>query len=74
MGAVATGTISAIVYLALFGLGALAGMSLLTGVAGMAMLRVAHSTRARSILAGGVGALSMLLGVFWGGPILLRLF
>jgi len=68
------GTISAIVYLALFGLGALAGMSLLTGVAGMAMLRVAHSTRARSILAGGVGALSMLLGVFWGGPILLRLF
>ena len=49
------GTISAIAYLALFGLGALAGMSLITG------------------LAGGVGVFSVLLGVFWGGPILFRL-
>ena len=67
------GTISAIAYLALFGLGALAGMSLLTGLAGVAMLQLAYSPRARSVLAGGVGVFSVLLGVFWGGPILFRL-
>src|SRR5438105_4302435 len=53
--------------------GLLAATSLLTALAGVAMLQLAYSPRARSVLAGGVGVFSVLLGVFWGGPILFRL-
>jgi len=52
-------------YIALFGLGSVAGMALLTGLAGLPLMRVARAPRAAALLLGVAGVLSVGIGGFW---------
>lgn len=52
-------------YIALFGLGSVAGMALLTGLAGLPLMRLARSPRAAALLLGFAGLLSVGVGGFW---------
>lgn len=64
---------SGLVYMLLFGLGSIAGMALLTGLAGWPMRRFAHGLRAQAALSAIAGIVSLVLGVLWGWPLLFRL-
>ncbi len=55
-----------LVYIALFGAGSIAGMALLTGLAGLPLMRVARSPRLASMLLGVTGCVSAMVGVWWG--------
>jgi ABC-type nickel/cobalt efflux system permease component RcnA len=59
-------TTTRIAYMALFGVGSIAGMALLTGLAGWPLMRIGRSRRAASSLAMAAGALSIAFGLFWG--------
>ncbi|HXU01652.1 MAG TPA: hypothetical protein VN903_11705 [Polyangia bacterium] len=63
-----------LVYLALFSAGSIAGMCVLSGLAGWPLARVARNPRAARVLLGTVGAASAALGVISGWPIAGRLF
>lgn len=52
-------------YIALFGLGSVAGMALLTGLAGLPLMRVARTPKAAAVLLGVAGLLSVGVGGFW---------
>jgi hypothetical protein len=60
----------ALLYMALFGLGSVAGMAAVSGLAGAGMHRVIRGARAQTILTGATGALSLVVGLFWGLPLL----
>jgi nitrile hydratase accessory protein len=61
-------------YLALFGLGSTLGMAALSGLLGWPIARVGtHGAVARSISLT-VGSISIVLGLFWGYPLIGRLF
>ena len=64
---------SALAYITLFGLGSVGGMALLTGAAGVPIARLARRPAAHAALMGSVGALSLLVGLVWGAPIVGRL-
>jgi hypothetical protein len=55
-------------YIALFGLGSVAGMAVATGVAGASVARLATSDRRRSVLAVATGVGSIALGIVWALP------
>jgi nitrile hydratase accessory protein len=61
-------------YLALFGIGSTLGMTMLSGILGWPIARVGshHSTVRGLSLA--VGCVSSMLGLFWGYPLIVRLF
>ncbi len=54
-----------VVYLAVFGLGTVAGMTIASGLAGAALRRVAQTGRVQRGLALATGALSIAFGVWW---------
>lgn len=61
-------------YMALFGLGSTVGMAALSGLLGWPLARLgAHHAVARGV-SFAVGAMSVVLGLFWGYPLLGRLF
>lgn len=61
-------------YMALFGLGSTVGMAALSGLLGWPLARLgAHHAVARSV-SFAVGAVSVVLGLFWGYPLLGRIF
>ena len=61
-------------YLAVFGVGSIAGMALLSGVAGWPMAHLGqHRRLARGVMFA-TGALSIGLGFVWGAPLLGRVF
>jgi nitrile hydratase accessory protein len=61
-------------YLALFGVGSTLGMAALSGLLGWPIARVGtHGTVARSVSLA-VGCISILLGLYWGYPLIGRLF
>jgi high-affinity nickel-transport protein len=62
-----------IAYVALFGIGALLGMALLSGLAGWPLARLGRSKRWAGLLGAATGAVSLLTGLAWGGPLVLRL-
>jgi hypothetical protein len=67
-------TASRLTYMALFGLGSTAGMAALSGVLGWPL---GHMAKHRAIARGislAVGCVSTVLGVFWGYPLVGRLF
>jgi len=64
---------AALAYVAVFALGSIGGMALLTGLAGVPMERLARRPAAHAVLMASVGAASLLVGVVWGIPILGRL-
>ena len=67
-------TAARIAYMMLFGLGSTIGMAALSGLLGWPLARAgAHRGVARGISAA-VGCASIALGVFWGYPLLGRLF
>jgi hypothetical protein len=62
-------TLSArVVYIALFGLGSIAGMAIASGLAGASIQRLAATTRRRRTIAFATGALSIGLGIAWAIP------
>jgi High-affinity nickel-transport protein len=64
---------TALAYLATFALGSIAGMALLTGAAGVPIARLARHRMAHTAMMGCVGAVSLVVGVAWGAPIVGRL-
>ena len=61
-------------YLALFGIGSTVGMAVLSGLLGWPIARVGgHHATLRS-LSLAVGCVSTVLGLFWGYPLIARLF
>ncbi|MCA2980086.1 MAG: hypothetical protein INH37_17560, partial [Myxococcaceae bacterium] len=59
-------TASRLGYIALFGAGSVLGMALLTGAAGVPLVRLARSPRLATGLLGVAGALSIIVGLCWG--------
>jgi hypothetical protein len=59
-------------FIALYGLGAAAGMAVLAGILGWPLARVARSKRAVSWIVGASAAVSLAVGVLWAAPILAR--
>ena len=64
---------SALAYVTLFALGSVGGMALLTGAAGVPIARLARRPAAHAALMGSVGAVSLVVGLVWGAPIVGRL-
>jgi high-affinity nickel permease len=64
---------AALLYIALFALGSIGGMALLTGIAGVPMERIARRPASRAALLACVGVASLLVGIGWGAPIAGRL-
>jgi hypothetical protein len=59
-----------IAYTVLFGVASMAGMALVSGLAGMWLSTVVHSSRATGRLSILTGAATVLIGTLWGLPIL----
>jgi len=67
-------TMTRLSYLALFGIGSTVGMAVLSGLLGWPIARVGgHHATLRS-LSMAVGCVSTVLGLFWGYPLIARLF
>jgi ABC-type nickel/cobalt efflux system permease component RcnA len=64
---------AALVYVALFALGSIGGMALLTGAAGVPIARLARRPAAHAALMACVGGVSLVVGLVWGAPIVGRL-
>jgi len=64
---------AALAYIALFALGSIGGMALLTGVAGVPIERLSRRPAAHAAVMACVGAASLVVGVVWGAPIAGRL-
>jgi ABC-type nickel/cobalt efflux system permease component RcnA len=64
---------TALVYVSLFGLGSVLGMSLLTGLCGWPLRRLSRARNVRVALSALSGTFSLVLGVLWGWPLLFRL-
>ena len=62
-----------LIYIALFGIGSIAGMSLLSGLAGVPLSKLGGNRQVMRALMAATGAVSATLGVFWGRPIAQRL-
>jgi hypothetical protein len=63
-----------LVYLALFGIGSTLGMAALSGMLGWPIARVGtHGIVARTVSLS-VGCISITLGLYWGYPLIGRLF
>lgn len=67
------GTAARLWYVALFGIGSVVGMGLLSGLAGWPLARLSRKPAAVRALAAATGMLSIALGVAWGFPLLVRL-
>lgn len=52
-------------YIALFGLGSVAGMALLTGLAGVPLMRLSRAPKAAALLLGFAGLVSVGVGAAW---------
>lgn len=67
-------TSARLTYMALFGLGSTVGMAALSGLLGWPLARLgAHHTVTR-VISFAVGAMSVTLGIFWGYPLVGRIF
>jgi High-affinity nickel-transport protein len=64
---------AALAYIGLFAAGSIAGMALLTGVAGVPIERLVRSPAAHAAVMASVGAVSLAVGVAWGVPVFFRL-
>jgi hypothetical protein len=60
-------------YVALFGVGSIAGMAVLSGLAGWPLARLGRRPGAARILSGATGAFSIVLAVAWAWPLVGRL-
>lgn len=60
-------------YIALFGIGSVVGMAMLTGLAGWPLKRLAQMPRMAALLLAFTGTLSVVIGVWWGAASLSRI-
>ena len=67
------GAAARLIYIALFGLGSMLGMALLSGLVGWPLARIGHRPAVARLLGGATGLFSIALGLFWGWPLLGRL-
>lgn len=67
-------TLSAIVYMLLFGVGSLLGMAVLTGVVGLSLRKAATTHRAQALLVATAGSASVVMSIAFGVPLALRLW
>lgn len=67
-------TLTRLSYLALFGIGSTVGMAVLSGVLGWPLARLGGDRITACGLSLGVGGVSTALGLFWGYPLVTRLF
>ncbi|HEX4353779.1 MAG TPA: hypothetical protein VHZ95_12710, partial [Polyangiales bacterium] len=64
---------SGLIYMVLFGLGSIAGMALLTGLADLPLRALSQRRSLTIALNAAAGTIALGLGVMWGWPLLLRL-
>jgi ABC-type nickel/cobalt efflux system permease component RcnA len=62
-------TSARVVYMLLFGIGSIAGMTLATGIAGNVLARISRGERAQRVLAVTTGGVSCICGVLWALPL-----
>jgi hypothetical protein len=62
-------TSARVIYMLLFGVGSIAGMTLATGIAGAALARLSRGERAQRALAVTTGCISCVCGVVWALPL-----
>jgi hypothetical protein len=62
-----------VLFIAIYGAGAAAGMALLAAAAVLPMARLARNAKASAVLMGTAGLLSIALGASWGWPVATRL-
>lgn len=67
-----SGTAGVVGFLAVFGLGSVVGMGVLTGLLGWPLSHLLHRPQAARGLFAAAGALSAGVGVWWGAPLLWR--
>jgi nitrile hydratase accessory protein len=67
-------TLTRLGYLVLFGIGTTVGMTILSGLLGWPLARVGGYRETARVLSLAVGGVSIALGLFWGFPLLTRLF
>jgi hypothetical protein len=68
------GTTSRLTYIALFGVGSLLSMAAVSGLAGWPLARFAQKPSAARFVRGAAGLLSTGYGLYWGWPLVERLF
>ncbi len=66
-------TTARLVYIALFGIGSVFGMAILSGLVGWPLARFGRSPRVFRALSVVTGVVSMVFGVYWGIPLVERL-
>ncbi|MCC7124707.1 MAG: M48 family metalloprotease [Acidobacteria bacterium] len=59
-----------LLFMAVFGIGAAAGMALVAGMAGQAMARLVRSPRALAAVTAASGAIAVVVGMYWAWPAL----
>jgi high-affinity nickel-transport protein len=67
-------TLARLTYIAVFGAGSVLGMALLTGLAGVPLLRLSRTPRLAAALLGVAGLLSTGIGLWWGALASQQLF
>jgi hypothetical protein len=67
-------TAFALAFIALYALGAAIGMSVLAGVLGVPLARVARTPRGFGVVVGASALVSLVAGVVWAAPIVARLY
>ena len=68
------GIAARLLYIALFGIGSVCGMAVLSGLAGFPLARLSRSEGAMRGLSAATGVFSVAFGLFWGWPLVGRLF
>jgi high-affinity nickel-transport protein len=66
-------TAARLAYLAVFGLGSIAGMAMMSGALGWPLARIGNRHASSRVISFSVGVLSTALGLYWGYPVLARL-
>ena len=64
---------TALAYIGLFAIGSIAGMALLTGLAGVPIERLVRRPAAHAVVMASVGVVSLVVGIAWGIPLVGRL-
>jgi hypothetical protein len=67
-------TASRVSYMVLFGLGSTVGMAALSGLLGWPLARLGSNEIVRRAISFAVGSTSLVLGLFWGYPLVVRIF
>lgn len=67
-------TAARLIYMALFGLGSTVGMAVLSGLLGWPLARLGAHHRVTRGISFAVGTISVVLGLFWGYPLMGRIF